>query len=153
MILSIASGAVPSAWKKSRVFPIFRERDHLDTSNYRPISVIPACMKILRNLFTANFTIFFTDYNLLSSNQSGFRTMPSTQTCLLEVTDYLLDNFNSGLYTGVVFLDLKKAFDTVHHKVLLKKTPEHWCAGFWTQLVWILPIQSSTGNQNWWLNV
>ena len=47
--------------------------------------------------------------------------MHSTQTCLLEVTDYLLNNFNSGLYTGVVFLDLKKAFDTVHHKVLLNK--------------------------------
>ena len=121
MNLSLTSGVVPSAWKKSRVSPIFKEGDHLDTSNVRPISVIPACMKIFEKFVHNQLYHFVTDYNLLSSNQYGFRAMHSTQTCLLEVTDYLLDNFNSGLYTGVVFLDLKKAFDTVHHKVLLNK--------------------------------
>ena len=121
MNLSLTAGVVPSAWKKSRVSPIFKEGDHLDTSNFRPISVIPACMKIFEKFVHNQLYHFVTDYNLLSSNQSGFRAMHSTQTCLLEVTDYLLDNFNSGLYTGVVFLDLKKAFDTVHHKVLLNK--------------------------------
>ena len=78
-------------------------------------------MKLFEKFVHNQLYHFVTDYNLLSSNQSGFRAMHSTQTCLLEVTDYLLDNFNSGLYTGVVFLDLKKAFDTVHHKVLLNK--------------------------------
>ena len=46
MNLSLATGAVPTAWKVSRVSPIFKEGDPLDTSNYRPISVIPVCMKV-----------------------------------------------------------------------------------------------------------
>ena len=47
--------------------------------------------------------------------------MHSTQTCLLNVSDYLLENINSGYFTGAVFLDFKKAFDTVHHERLLDK--------------------------------
>ena len=87
-------------------------------------------MKIFEKLVHSQLYHFVTDYNLLSLNQSGFRAMHSTQTCLLEVTDYLLHNFNSGLYTGVVFLDLKKAFDTVHHKVLLNKLQNIGVQGF-----------------------
>lgn len=45
----------------------------------------------------------------------------STQTCLVDVSDYLLDNMSSGHFTGAVFLDLKKAFDTVQQRVLIKK--------------------------------
>ena len=64
----------------------------------------------------------FIDQNsILSTNQSGFRPMHSTQTCLVDVSDYLLDTMSSGLLTGAVFLDLKKAFDTVHHNVLINK--------------------------------
>ncbi len=58
---------------------------------------------------------------ILTENQSGFRPMHSTQTCLLNVSDYLLENMNPGYLTGAVFLDLKKAFDTVHHEHLLNK--------------------------------
>jgi hypothetical protein len=119
--LSLANGVGPSAWKKSRVSPIFKEGGHLNTSNYRPISVIPACMNIFEKLVHGQLYTFITDHNILSPNQSGFRAMHSTQTCLLDLSDYLLENFNSGFYTGAIFLDLKKAFDTVHHKVLLNK--------------------------------
>ena len=47
--------------------------------------------------------------------------MHSTQTCILNVSDYLLENTNSGYFTGAVFLDLKKALDTVYHERLLDK--------------------------------
>ena len=60
-------------------------------------------------------------FNLPTPDQSGLRPGHSTQTYLIEVTDYLLQNMEDGMFTGAVFLDLKKAFDTVHHKTLLKK--------------------------------
>ena len=135
MNLSLTSGVVPSAWKKCRVSPIFKEGDHLDTSNYRPISVIPSCMKIFEKLVHSQLYHFVTDYNLLSSNQSGFRAMHSTQTCLLEVTDYLLDNFNSGLYTGVRVFRSEEGFRYGAPQSPSQPASEHWRARSRTQLV------------------
>ena len=57
--------------------------------------------------------------DLLSVFQSGFRPSHSTQTALINVTDYISDNMQKGLLTGVIFLDLKKAFDTVDIPLLL----------------------------------
>ena len=57
----------------------------------------------------------------MSSNQSGFRPEHSNQTCIVDITDFLLDNMSFGLSTGAVFLDLKKAFDTVHQNDFINK--------------------------------
>ena len=47
--------------------------------------------------------------------------MHSTKTCLLNVSDYLMENMNSGYLKRAIFLDLIKVFDTVHHDHLLNK--------------------------------
>ena len=78
-------------------------------------------MKVYESLIHHQLYNHLDTFNLLTPDQSGFRPGHSTQTCLIEVTNYLLQNMDDGMFTGAVFLDLKKAFDTIHYKTLLKK--------------------------------
>ena len=61
----------------------------------------------------------------LHHNQYGFRSGLSTSHALLDVVTTAYDNINKMLYTLLIFIDYKKAFDTVCHKTLLSKL-EHY---------------------------
>ena len=89
--------------------------------NFRPISILPSLSKILENAVHKQLYSYLNQNNLLSERQSGFRPLHSTTTCLTEITDYLLDNMNSGQITGTIFYDLRKAFDVILHKIILDK--------------------------------
>ena len=58
---------------------------------------------------------------MLNTCQSGFRPFHSTLTALLEATSDWSMNIDNGLINGVVFIDLKKAFDTIDHQIILQK--------------------------------
>lgn len=72
-------------------------------------------------------TSFLTDNNILNPEQSGFRKLYSTSTAVTQVSDFILEEMGKNKYVGAVLIDLKKAFDTVDHKILLKKL---FCYGF-----------------------
>ena len=88
-------------------------------NNYRSISIIVA--KVYNRIIYDQAFAYVTEHNLISSHQSGFRHLHSTVTALLEATDNWVFNIDSGNVNAVVFLDLKKPFDTVDHDVLLSK--------------------------------
>ena len=77
---------------------------------------------------------FLTNEDIISNHYSGFRSLHSTVTALLEATDDWAFNIDRGNFTAVAFLDLKKAFDTVDHDILLSKMNLHGIQG--TALNW-----------------
>ena len=116
--LSLATGVFPDSWKIARVAPVFKSAEQDDSSNYRPISVLP----FLARLFVYNQIYDFLIKNdLLFSNQSAFRLLHSVVTCLLASTNDWYVNMDNGKYAANVFIDLKKAFDTVDYDILLNK--------------------------------
>ena len=112
---SIATGIFPNAWKRARVSPIFKEDLRTDPNNYRPISVLAVVSKLIERVVFNQLYEYLNNNNLLTESQSGFRPMFSTETALLEATNEWLWNIDDSLLNGVIFLDLKKAFDTMDH--------------------------------------
>ena len=121
MNLSISTNKFPSVWKRAKVCPIFKSGSKGDVNNYRPISILPAVSKLLERHVHDKLYEFLMSKALISAHQSGFRPLHSTVSALTKFHDCLLKNINAGEVTGVVYLDLKKAFDTVNHDRLLSK--------------------------------
>ena len=118
---SLAEDSIPLEWKHATVTPVHKSDSRTNPANYRPISVLPVFSKILEREVHKMAYTFLQQHNLLSVYQSGFRSSHSTTTYLTDVTNTLLQNIDKGQLTGLVFLDLTKAFDTPDHSVLLDK--------------------------------
>ena len=119
--LSITTGCFPDCWKIARVAPIFKSGQPDDRSNYRPISVLPVLSRVFEKLVHNQMYDYLDKNKHLFANQSGFRALHSVVTCLLNSTDDWYVNMDNGKYTAMIFIDLKKAFDTVDHDILLAK--------------------------------
>ena len=92
-----------------------------DRSNYRPISVLPVVSQLFEKIVFHQVFNYFTENKLFYWDQSGFRLFHSVLTCLLKCTNDWYLNFDNGLFSRVTFIDLKKAFDTVDHDILIAK--------------------------------
>ena len=113
---SIRTSSFPTSWKKARVIPLHKRNSTENAENYRPISILPLLSKILEKTRVQ----FLTVNDLISSKQFGFRSNHSCETALIIMTDKWLNSMYNNEYSGVVFVDLCKAFDLVNHNILLQ---------------------------------
>ena len=124
--LSLATGTYIDEWKQARVTPIFKSGDRRQCENYRPISILPVVSKVFEKEVFRQLYSYLTEGSLLSKFQSGFRPKHSTVTALIQMCDEWLENMDNGKLNGVVFLDIKKAFDSINHHILLNKMNEQF---------------------------
>ena len=141
---SIASKYVLKDWKISRITPVYKGKGSMeDLGNYRPISVISHIGKVIEKEIQKQIMNHLDKYQLITPDQSAFLKKHNTQTSLHRVVDDLLWNTNDGLITGICSLDIKKCFDTINHKILLKKLTMY---GFSEDvLAWFTSYLSSRG--------
>ena len=121
----------PDNWKLANLTPIFKKGDKQLIKNYRPISLLPICGKMFEKIIFQNFYGFFTENNLITKNQSGFRPSDSTTNQLLFLVDEIHKGFDDtkSLETRAVFLDISKAFDKVWHEGLIFKLRQNGVSG------------------------
>ena len=85
------------------------------------MSILNIVSKVLERVNYDQFEGFLLQNKLLFEYQSGFRRGFSTDTCLTHLSDYIRFQMDKSSLTGMVLLDLQKAFDTVDHRILLMK--------------------------------
>ena len=110
---SIETSRFPKFWKLARVNPIFKGGDRSDKSNYCPLSMLSVISRDFEKLIADQLYQHMNENNIFLSDQSGYRRLHSTLTCLLKSTDDWYSELELGKLVGLVFIDLKKAFDTV----------------------------------------
>lgn len=127
--LILSSGIFPNQLKIARATVIFKGRDKNDLGNYRPISVLPMFSKVIEETINSRLIHIFQKKNIIVKNQYGFQKKKSTEMALLDIKAKLADNIENKLLTVGLFLDFKKAFDSVQHDILLLKLSRYGVGG------------------------
>ena len=140
---SLITGIFPNDMKTAKVIPVFKSGDRLQFSKYRPISLLPQFSKILEKIFNKRLMSFIENHHVLTDRQYGFRSNHSTLLALTEFVEKVTSAIDKQESTIGVFIDLKKAFDTVDHKILLSKLQCYGIRGL--ALDWITSYLANRG--------
>ena len=148
--LSILLSKFPKQCKTAKIRPIYKKGSKLEAVNYRPISLLPLISKVFERCIHDQLQKYVTNFNIIYKFQSGFRSDFSTDTCLSYLHDKILKGLDKGEYTGMILIDLQKAFDTIDHKILiyklkyigLAKTSIDWIQSYLTSRVSFVEIES-----------
>ena len=105
--------------KLADITPVFKKKDPLDKTNYRPVSVIPTVSKLFEKIMQKQVNGFIS--NCLSLFLCGYRKGYNTQQALLALIEKWKKNLDDKGYGGAVLMDLSKAFDTLSQSLLIAK--------------------------------
>ena len=103
------------------MIPLHKGGNKHDLNNYRPISLLPTPVKLFEKIVCIKLTNFLETNKLFSVDQGGFRREKSTFDTIDQLLDFSYEKLNKRHPTHLIFYDMKKAFDTVDHQLLLNK--------------------------------
>ena len=118
---SIEKETFPDTLKVAGVVPGHKGGSREQIDNYRPISNLPVFSKIFEKLTLTRLTSFINQFKLLSDSQYGFRKGRNISQAALRLTTMVTESYHMKMYSACFFLDLRKAFDTIDHQILMRK--------------------------------
>lgn len=138
---SYDNGVLPEDWRLAEVMPIYKKGPKNDPGNYRPVSLTSVPCKIMEGILRDQLLEHLEARNLINVKQHGFLRGRSCLTNLLETFEEWTKALDEGYGIDVVYLDYRKAFDTVPHGRLSRKLASYgidgklqkWIADFLTR--------------------
>ena len=115
------TGTFPNILKLSETIPVHKKDSKLETSNYRPISLLSNINKLFEKIMFNRVYPFLGSNKCIYDLQFGFRSKHSTNHALIEITEKIRAALDEHEFACGVFIDLQKAFDTVNHQILIDK--------------------------------
>ena len=123
---SLEEGCIPDDWRKAKVAPIYKNKgNRSSTNNYRPVSLTSVVCKTMETLVRGKMITHLKDNNLICDQQHGFTSGRSCVTQLLDTLDCWTEILDKGGSVDVVYMDFRKAFDSVPHRRLMRKVEAH----------------------------
>jgi hypothetical protein len=120
--VSIAEGRFPGAWQEANIRPVYKSKgSHDDPNSFRPISILPIFARIFEKLAARQLLFYCDSHDLIPVEQFGFRRYSSCETALLSAVDTWRGAIDNNEFTGVLLLDISKAFDSIPHNTLLSE--------------------------------
>ena len=118
---SVETVTYPEILKTATVVPGHKSGSKESIDNYRPISNLPVLSKVFEKLTLSRMLSFADKHKLLSESQFGFRSGKNVTQAALMLTTHIVQAYHKRFYVSCFFLDLRKAFDTIDHTILLRK--------------------------------
>lgn len=119
--MCLTTGSFPDILKTSVIVPIAKVSKPNTMSDFRPINLLPVIDKILEIVICDELRLYFESNGLLYKGQSGFRNQHSCESALQYVSAVWRENMSESKLTLSVFVDLKRAFETIDRNILVKK--------------------------------
>ena len=117
---SFSTGCILNIRKTAKVIPIFKAESRLLCNNYRPITLLLNISKIIEKIMHQRLNKILEETNYFYTLQFVFCLNLSTNNALFSIIENIHTDLGNRDFAAGVFIDLKKAFHTVNHDILLK---------------------------------